>query len=244
MEINNSMDSVRKGCQDMWNAFMYQNARFTLGSDIPFCPCISNSIPSRLISYEEAKKIYKTKIKLDLDFHEDAYIHFYIDDQKFDGIRSGIWERPYNALKIIKHYSGIISPDFSTYLDMPDPEKRRNTLRMRAFGYWITTHGIPVINNVRWGTSETWEYCFDGIPYNSIVAIGTVASGLRKLENRPIFESGLFEMVRVLRPHTIIVYGSSNYDCLKKIESQGTRIITFPSNTSLAYVKERRNEYE
>lgn len=51
---------------------------------------------------------------------------------------------------------------------------------MLSFGRWISQFGIPVINNVRWGTEETWEYCFDGIPYNSIVAIGTVASGINK----------------------------------------------------------------
>jgi hypothetical protein len=29
--------------------------------------------------------------------------------------------------------------------------------------YWCYTQKIPVINNARWGTEETWEYCFDGI---------------------------------------------------------------------------------
>lgn len=36
--------------------------------------------------------------------------------------------------------------------------------RMRAYGYWLGKNGIPVINNIRWGTPETFEYCFEGIP--------------------------------------------------------------------------------
>ena len=34
---------------------------------------------------------------------------------------------------------------------------------MRAFGYWISKQRIEVINNVRWGYSFTYSYCFDGI---------------------------------------------------------------------------------
>ena len=55
-------------------------------------------------------------------------------------------------------------------------------------------------------TEETWSYCFNGIPTNSVVAIGTVGGSPRKLVDRKRFEAGLYKMVEVLRPHTIIVY--------------------------------------
>ena len=71
-------------------------------------------------------------------------------------------------------------------------------------------------NNVRWGTSETYRYCFDGIDTDSIVAIGTVGGSPRKYIDRLRFEEGLAELVRVLRPHTIVVYGSANYPCFEK----------------------------
>ena len=234
--IHNSIErDIRPGCIDIWNAFMVEGADFTLGSDMPICPCTANDIPKNLISYVEAKHLHKTKIKSDPDYHVDAFVHFYIDDQKFDGPRNGIWVKPLDVLEIVRHFSGVISPDFSTNADFPDPLKRYNTYRMRAFGRWLAINGIAVINNVRWGTAETWDYCFDGIPYGSMVAIGTVASGIRKLENRPAFESGLFEMVFLLSPHTIIVYGSANYDCFRKLEEMGVRIVAYPSQTSLAF---------
>ncbi|MBR6364569.1 MAG: DUF4417 domain-containing protein, partial [Lachnospiraceae bacterium] len=169
---------VRPGCADMWNAFMVDGADFVYGSDMPICPCTATSIPKQLISYVEAKHLCKLHVKEEPDYHVDAFVHFYIDDPKFDGPLSGIWAYPYDALDIIRHFSGIITPDFSTNADFPDPLKRYNTYRMRAFGRWISINGIPVINNVRWGTEETWSYCFDGIPHNSIVSIGTVASGI------------------------------------------------------------------
>ncbi|MBR3417838.1 MAG: DUF4417 domain-containing protein [Oscillospiraceae bacterium] len=228
----------RAGCIDMWNAFMVKDAQFTMGSDIPICPCTADQPPTELISYEEAKRLVKLSVKQNPDFHKDAYVHFYIDDQKFDGKRDGIWQKPQEALEIIRHFSGIISPDFSTNADFPDPLKRYNTYRMRAFGYWISIHDIPVINNVRWGTEETWSYCFDGIPYNSIVAIGTVASGIHKLENRPLFERGLLQMMELLNPRMIIVYGSSNYSFFRDLPKT-TAVIQFPSSTSLVFASKR-----
>ncbi len=228
-------EHIRNGCTDMWNAFMVRGAEFVLGSDIPICPCTVKNIPKHLISYVEAKHIHKINFKTNPNYHVDAFVHFYIDDQKFDGPKSSIWIYPYKALDILQHFSGVITVDFSTNADFPDPIKRYNTYRMRAFGFWLYMQNIPVINNVRWGTEETWDYCFDGIPFNSIVAIGTVASGINKLENRPDFETGLFKMVEVLKPPTIIVYGSANYNCFKKLMEMGIQIISFPSDTYLAF---------
>ena len=44
--------------------------------------------------------------------------------------------------------------------------------------------------SVRWGTEETFQYCFDGIPQNSIVAAGTVGGSPRKRKDRDRFETG------------------------------------------------------
>ncbi len=219
----------RKGCHDIWNAFMTKGAVYS-HNDIPICPSTASIIPKGLIDYTMTKHIS----------HPEFFVHFYIDDYKFDG-KHGIWQEPEKALERLLPYAGVITPDFSTYQDMPEPLKIYNTFRCRAFGYWLTTQGIPVINNVRWGTPETYWYCFDGIPLHSTVAIGTVASGLREIRNRKRFETGLAEMVRRIAPYVIIVYGSSNYDCFDVLKSSGIAIITFPSKTASAF-KERRHD--
>jgi len=131
--------SIRKGCKDMWNAFMVEGAEFTVENDIPVCPCTMKEYPGKMCSYEEAKSIHKRLIKDNPNYFVNAYVHFYIDDQKFDGKQSSIWLYPQKALEIIRHFEGVISPDFSTFSDFPDALKRYNTYRMRAFGYWLTT---------------------------------------------------------------------------------------------------------
>ncbi len=237
------MTKIRKGCRDIWNAFMCYGADFNLSrNDIPTCPTTAQTLPTEIITWEEAKHIYKVALeRKDYQFHHNAFVCFYIDDYKFDST-CGIWFRYRPALKILQHFAGVITPDFSTYQDFPKPIKLYATYRMRTIGHWFGKNGLAVINNVRWGSPETYEYCFDGIPKNSIVAIGTVGGSPRKLRNRKRFERGLEEMVRVLSPHTIIVYGSANYPCFKNLAKRGIRIVAYPSRMAQAFERRRENE--
>ena len=227
---------IRKGIIDVWwKPYMVVGAKFSK-TDIPFCPTTATTLPVMIITYKEAKEIYSREMRRgNKCFSHLAFVCFFEDDWKFDST-SGIWFRSSRAYKILSHFAGIITPDFSTYQDFPYPLKLWNTYRMRAFGYWYgTICGNAVYNNVRWGTSETYRYCFDGLPKHDIVVIGTVGGSPRKKIDRPRFEEGLNEMVRVLQPHTIIVYGSANYQCFKKLEKQGIRIITYSGKTSKAF---------
>ena len=235
------MNAARTGCHDIWNAHMAVGANFC-AHDIPYCPTTAKAIPDNIITWEEAKAIYKKRITCgDKDFKVNAFVCFYIDDYKFDGAR-GIWHDYKQALKVLCHFAGAITPDFSTYQDFPEPIKLYATYRMRLYGYWLGVNGLEVINNVRWGTSETWRYCFEGIPLNSIVAIGTVGGSPRKLDDRERFENGLFKMVEVLQPYTIIVYGSANYECFEKLKKQGITIVSFQSKTSKTYEGRKTDE--
>lgn len=143
-------------------------------------------------------------------------------------------------MNIIKHFAGVITPDFSTYQDFPEPIKINAVYRMRLYGYWLGKEGISVINNVRWGTEETYDYCFEGIPVNSIVSIGTVGGGPRKLINRKRFETGLYKMVELLKPHTILIYGSALGKCFDDLKEKGINIVSYPSKTSKDF--ERRKQ--
>lgn len=238
---NDRLSVVRSGCKDIWNAFMAEGATFGK-HDIPFCPTTAKHIPTRQVTWEEAKQIYKKHIsRKEYDYYEDAFVNWYLDDYKFDGIR-GIWHDYKFALRVLRHFAGAITPDFSTNQDFPEPIKTYATYRMRLYGYWLGKEEVEVVNNVRWGTEETYDYCFEGIPFNSIVAIGTVGGGPRKLIDRDRFETGLFKMVEVLQPHTILVYGSAKGSCFDKLREQGIQIVSYPSKT--AKVFEGRKQHE
>jgi hypothetical protein len=107
-------------------------------------------------------------------------------------------------------------------------------MRMRAFGAWAGQQ-VPAVNNVRWGWADTYCYDFSGLPLESMYAIGTVASDLRDRNAMRFFECGLREMVWVLHPKTLIVYGSANYECLRALEDEGIKVVPFDSKTNSSH---------
>lgn len=220
---------IRKNLKDIWwNSFMVKGCAVWDIHDIPVCRTNRVEKPDSIITWKEAVTIYNKMIARNRRFRHPAYICFYIDDERFDGI-NGIWFNPYKALRIIRLFAGIITPDFSTNRDFPEYLKGWNTYRMRAFGFWCSTKGINVINNVRWD-AESLDFCFLGIPKDSIVAIGTVASRLKFLKNRSEFEQKLLLMIETLRPKIIIVYGSASYPCFDSLWTQGIEIVQYPSS--------------
>ena len=228
----------RSGCRDIWNAFMCEGAKFG-AYDIPYCPTTAKYLPNAIITWEEAKLIYRKKKAQKRDnFFVDAFVCWYIDDYKFDGL-NGIWRNSSSALDILRHFAGAITPDFSTYQDFPESIKIYNTYRMRTFGYWLGINGIEVINNVRWGTQESFRYCFEGVPSKSIISISTCGGSPRKFENRNRFEYGLERLVEQLQPQTILVYGSANYACFDKLLNNGIQIIAYPSQMARAFTGEK-----
>lgn len=221
----------RNGCKDLWNSFMYKDASLINGM---CCTKSSNIVPKTLISFEEAVILYRKNIKnKNFDFKEDSYIHFYIDDQKFDE-NNNIWKSPYWFLEIVKHFAGCILPDYSTYTDLPEYERKRNYGRMFAFGNFLKNENINFIHNLRWNY-DSLEYCFSGIEEGSVVCIGTVASKLNIFKNRIDFEIGLYKAIEIIKPKIIIVYGSVNISLFKTLEESGIRIIHFRSKMDEVY---------
>ncbi|MBR4830365.1 MAG: DUF4417 domain-containing protein [Bacilli bacterium] len=221
---------TRKGCKDVFNAFMVKDCEFEGKYDIPICITQNNEVPTKLIAYD------LTMSSTDYD----AYVHFYIDDQKFDGPQ-GIWNKPEKALERLKKFKGVIIPDFSTYIDFPVALKIYNTYRMRAFGCYLLKNGINVIHNVRWSEPDSYEYCFSGIPKHSIISIGTIGCIKEKI-NWDFYQQGLDEMIKRLEPRILLVYGNTPDKFFKKYKESGLTIYQYDSQTSKAFKKEKNNE--
>ena len=242
-EICDILNPSRKGIVDVWNAFMVEGADFSTNNhDIPFSPTTATFLPETIIDWCEARELYNDAVaRRDKNFYSNAFVCFFIDDKKFadDGSVSekgnDIWRENKFVLKVLRHFAGAITPDFSLNQDFPYPIKIYNVYRARAFGYWLGKNGIAVINSVRWGTPETYDYMFDGLPTDDMLCIGTVGGSPFKLEDRERFEEGLRELVRRLHPRCIIVYGSANYPCFDALRESGIEVISYPSRTARVF---------
>lgn len=229
---------TRPGIKDLWNAYLLEGANWSNNGN-PVAKTTAITPPKAIVSYKEAKFINKLKAKGEPDYKVNAFIHFYIDDDQFDSKTNGIWSKPNEFFRIASHYAGVIGPDFSIYADFPQPLKTFQIYRMRTIEYASAQRNIPVIVNARFGSEKTWSQTIDEFPENSMLAIGTVGSGLKYLENQYCFEKGFEHLLETKRPHTLVVVGSTNHPCFEKAKEQGVKIVQFDGDTCKYFKKKK-----
>lgn len=157
-------------------------------------PVIYNDgvIPDDMIGFNYAKT----------STDKDVGIHMYIDDYQFERL----WNKPQDYVDILKEYQCVFSPDFSLYMDMPMAMKVWNIYRSRLIGQYLQRQGVKVIPTISWAESETFTFCFDGIPVKSIVSVSTIGVK-RDSYAMEIWKSGMDAMIEKIKPSMILVYG-------------------------------------
>ena len=139
-------------------------------------------------------------------------VHFFLDDYQF--IRC--WNQPDRYLSTLKRFSMVCSPDFSMYTDMPMAMQIYNHYRKHWLGAYWQAAGIAVIPTISWSTRESFDWCFDGEPKGSLVAISSVGTQNSK-ERKRLFMEGYEEMLSRLQPSSILFYGQVPKECKHSI---------------------------
>ena len=213
------INSKRKGCRDVFNAFLVALAKFAGLFEFP-CILPTYDIPNRLIAFSKAIACR--------DYNQ--WVHFYEDDFLIERI----WRNPKKYLDILKKYKGVILPDFSLYRDMPFVMQLWNIYRSRAIGHWLQTNGVRIIPNIRYGDRRTYRICCDGISKHCVIAVGSHGT-LRNLRDRSIFLKGLDVVVERLKPSAIVVYGAAPEQYFKKYKEAGIKIVVFKSDFAISH---------
>ena len=131
-------------------------------------------------------------------------IHFFLYDYLFERV----WNTPDKYLKYLSRYDCVLSPDFSLYTDFPLAVCIYNHYRKHWLAAYWQSWGITVIPTISWGNPDSYEWCFDGEPKNSVVAVSDI--GCRRTEEkRKAFMDGYNEMLKRLNPSKILLYSRS-----------------------------------
>ena len=148
-----------------------------------------------LIGFDRAKNDRKNLNRM---------VHFFLYDYKFEKI----WQHPDDYVDKLKDYKGVLSPDFSMYLEMNRTLQLYNTFRNRWCGAYLASKGIKVIPTINWGNEDTFDFCFQGVPKGSIVAVSTymVQEHNNHADQKDFFLKGYNEMLRRIQPAKIICY--------------------------------------
>lgn len=189
-EIADEKPNERIRTANSYNLQLYDEERAVGKYQMPLI-AKSEIIPDQLIGFNYMKSTQDRNVG----------IHCFIDDYQFERL----WNNPQLYIDDILKFDCILTPDFSLYMDMPFAMKIWNVYRSRLLGQFWQDCGMEVIPTVSWAEPATYEFCFDGIPQNSIVAVSTI--GVKKGESFAIWSDGMREMIKRLKPQTILVYG-------------------------------------
>ena len=155
----------------------------------PIVACLDNLKP---ISFNNAIKEKNPK---------DSVCHFFIDDMAFERL----WNNCDKYIDVLKNFKYVCSPDFSMYSDMPKAMQIWQIYRNRALAFYLSTYGINVIPTVSWGFKDSFDWCFDGLPQNSTLAVST--NGCFSKIGKECYKLGFYEMCKRLNPYNIMVIG-------------------------------------
>ena len=135
--------------------------------------------------------------KDDRNFHKG--VHFFVDDFRFETI----YDHPEKALERYGKYRFLLTPDYSLYAEMDPWRQIESVGKARWVGAKWQANGKIVIPTVSWGLARSFEFCFDGIQKNSIVAVGMI--GCKR--NKADFLKGYYQMLTKIEPEAIICLG-------------------------------------
>ena len=165
------------------------------------------SLPKTALTGEEQEKLMLiafNSLKSDSANNSDRFVHFFLYDYNFEKL----WTKPDESLELLSQYKGILTPDFSMYLEMPYALQLYNTFRNRWCGAYFASKGVRVIPTVSWGDDNTFEFCFKGIPKGSVVAVSTYMFHAHNnhADQKDVFMKGYNRMLTELEPSAIICY--------------------------------------
>lgn len=127
-------------------------------------------------------------------------IHFFTYDWNFESV----YEQPEQALEKLDQYYALLTPEFSTYKDMPLARQIDSVFKNRWCGAFWQKQGMLVIPTVSWGSYGCFEFAFDGIEEGSVVAVSTYT----REDNKRGFMEGYEKMMDKIKPSAIICYGT------------------------------------
>lgn len=146
----------------------------------------------KAVSFQKATKEKRPK---------EAVCHFFADDYIFERV----WNDTDRYIEMLSYFKYVCSPDFSIYSQMPLTLQLYNTYRNRAVANYLTANGLSVIPTVSWCDKESYEWCFDGLPHSSTLAVSTngcfFESGIKA------FQDGFKAMCDTLEPYNVLIIG-------------------------------------
>lgn len=160
-----------------------------------------------------------------------CWYHCFVADEQFRRLYRYMWR----YREILRYVKGMIGADFSLFRDDDSETQANNCRRNRALDYALQQMGVSLIPTAGFAGEETWDWCFDGLPERSTLAVTTNCLG-RDPEAKRLFIGGTSAIMNKLQPTALVVCGACPDWISKRYSS--VEIIQIPNYSQMW--KERR----
>lgn len=178
---------------DGFQSYLTEGAALVGAPGIPMLVNMHNTVvPTDIVPFEKCRR----------EQNRRKYVHFYMHDKGFADVLTSTKR----YVDLFHTYDGVITPDCTMLVGQAQCLLQTNTYFNRAVGVYLQKQGIPVIPNIRWSDERSFDFCFLGVPKNTIVAVSTHGC-IQKEEQKRLFRIGLQAMIDELAPTDVLVHG-------------------------------------
>jgi len=160
-------------------------------------------------------------------------VHFFLDDYQFERV----WSQLKRYTEMLSQFQAVLSPSFSLYTDWPKAVQIWNMYRRHYVAAYMQMYGVKIYPTIMWSDYSSIEWCFEGEPKNSCVAVESL--GTQKHEySKKLFMYGYDAMLEILQPETILFYGKIPKEC------RGNIVHIEPFHKRFDELRKRKNQID
>ncbi len=136
-------------------------------------------------------------------------IHGFGEDKDLE---SYYWQRLEQTTARIKDCQLLIAPDFSLFVDpWLNTFNRFQVFKSRVVCALWQACGLPAVPLVSWGNVDSFEYCLEGLPMDSVLAFSATSCHHCKGAWN-LWKYAVITVVNTLHPTHLIIYGDPHLE--------------------------------
>ncbi len=205
---------------------LIQDAHFSHFEENPLVQgTVLEAAPKAVIGYDHRN-----------DAHDaETWLHFYVHDHRFLPLYQP--QRSQEILRVLKTYGGVFGVDHSVYRDLPLPEQRYSVYLNRVTDHWFEREGIRVVPNVSWGDERSYDFCFEGLPDGTSIAVSSHGC-IRAKVDKAIFVEGFKAAIYRLRPYNVFHFGKILPEVEAFAAEEEVPLLRLPTRQERAFAKQ------
>ncbi|MGN1354521.1 MAG: DUF4417 domain-containing protein [Alloprevotella sp.] len=151
------------------------------------------------------------------DWDDDAFVRFshrrssrktgcVVHCFEYDYNFERFWTHMGNVIYELKDFEAVFTPDFTMFVDAPEPHNKWQLFKSRLCGARMQIAGYNVIPTITYADASSLNWCLEGLAPNGVYGIS--ATGLKDCSAKlRLFLYAIRKIEEVLSPVMVFAYG-------------------------------------